>query len=63
MINMDFKRFRYHKSLPNFYKANNPLTPKREISHDLLLKLDNLAKNIISLELAILNCLMSLKKE
>ncbi|WP_257637942.1 DUF362 domain-containing protein [Methanobrevibacter gottschalkii] len=41
---MDFKGFRYHKSLPNFYKTDNPLTPKREISDDLLLKLDNLAK-------------------
>lgn len=44
MINMDFKGFRYHKPLPNFYKTDNPLTPKREISDDLLLKLDNLAK-------------------
>ncbi|MCQ2970333.1 MAG: ferredoxin family protein [archaeon] len=41
---MDFKGFRYHKPLPNFYKTDNPLTPKREISDDLLLKLDNLAK-------------------
>lgn len=44
MINVDFEGFRYHKPLPNFYKIDNPLNPKRKISDDLLLKLNELAK-------------------
>ncbi len=44
MINIDFEGFRYHKPLPNFYNTNNPTNPKREISDNLLLELNNLAK-------------------
>ncbi|MDO5824207.1 DUF362 domain-containing protein [Methanobrevibacter sp.] len=44
MINPDFEGFRYHKPLPNFYKTDNPANPKREISDELLLKLNRLAR-------------------
>ena len=43
MIDADFERFRYHKPLPNFYKIENPQSPKREISDDLLFELNDLA--------------------
>ena len=44
MIDVDFKGFRYHKPIPNFYKIDNPINPKTEISDDLLIELDELAK-------------------
>lgn len=44
MIDVDFKGFRYHKPIPNFYKIDNPENPKTEISDDLLSELDELAK-------------------
>ena len=44
MIDVDFKGFRYHKPIPNFYKIENPENPKTEISDDLLAELDDLAK-------------------
>ena len=44
MIDVDFKGFRYHKPIPNFYKINNPENPETEISDDLLAELENLAK-------------------
>ena len=42
--NVDFEGFRYHQPLPDFYKSDNPLNPKRKISDDLLLELNELAK-------------------
>ena len=44
MIDVDFKGFRYHKPIPNFYKIDNPINPKTEISDDLLVELNDLAK-------------------
>ena len=43
MIDVAFERFRYHKPLPNFYRIENPQNPKREISDDLLIELNELA--------------------
>lgn len=43
MIDTTFERFRYHKPLPNFYTIENPQNPKREISDDLLIELNELA--------------------
>ena len=43
MIDLVFEGFRYHKPLPNFYKIENPQNPKREISDDLLIELNELS--------------------
>lgn len=44
MIDTTFERFRYHKPLPNFYKIENPQDYKSEISDELLVELNELAK-------------------
>ena len=44
MIDTTFERFRYHKPLPNFYKIENPKDYKSEISDELLVELNELAK-------------------
>ena len=44
MNDVDFEGFRYHKPLPNFYKIDNPQNPKHVISDNLLVELDELAK-------------------
>lgn len=44
MINATFEGFRYHKPLPDFYKIENPQSPKNEISDELLMELVELAE-------------------